>query len=363
MLSIHLLGEFWILVGERRIGADQFKLVKSRSLIKLLALAPNHKLHREQLMELLWPEHDPESASNNLHQLIYAARRVLSPSGVDSMRLIGFKNDFLVLSPDSPSWIDVEAFETAAAQARSLQQPDAYRAALRLYTGDLLPEDRYEDWAINRRESLRQEVLLLWLGLARLTELEQDYQSMSDALQRALVVEPACEEAHAGLMRAYARTGQRQKALRQYQSLHQTLQREFNLAPDPQITYLYQEIQAGRYPPPEELVARPAAASGNSARRHNLPVQLTSFIGRQNELADLTTLLASSRLITLVGVGGTGKTRLALQLAAQHTDEFPDGVWMVDLSAIETPALIPQTIAVALGLREQAGYPLVETSH
>jgi len=94
--------------------------------------------------------------------------------------------------------------------------------------------------------------------------------------------------------------------------------------------------------------------------RHNLPVQLTPVIGREREIVSLIGLLRQpdARLLTLTGPGGTGKTRLALQAAAEVVEEFPDGVWFVPLAAIRDPALVPSTIAEALGLRESGGTPL-----
>jgi predicted ATPase/class 3 adenylate cyclase/Tfp pilus assembly protein PilF len=95
--------------------------------------------------------------------------------------------------------------------------------------------------------------------------------------------------------------------------------------------------------------------------RHNLPMQLTSFVGRDQELIEVQTLLRGSRMVTLTGVGGSGKTRLALQVAADELDEFPDGVWLVELAAVTDPDQVAQTVVTALGLSEQPGRPIVET--
>ena len=94
---------------------------------------------------------------------------------------------------------------------------------------------------------------------------------------------------------------------------------------------------------------------------HNLPVQLTSFIGREHELAEVKRLLATTRLLTLTGPGGTGKTRLSLQMAAEVLDTFPDGVWLVELAPLADPSLVPQTLAATWGVRAQPGRPLLET--
>ncbi len=94
---------------------------------------------------------------------------------------------------------------------------------------------------------------------------------------------------------------------------------------------------------------------------NNLPIQLTSFIGREREIAEAKRLLPGTRLLTLTGVGGVGKTRLALQIAAQVLDEFKDGVWLVELAPLSDPTLVPQTIASALGAREQPGRSIIAT--
>jgi predicted ATPase len=97
------------------------------------------------------------------------------------------------------------------------------------------------------------------------------------------------------------------------------------------------------------------------APRHNLPAHLTSFIGRQREIAELARLLSTNRLVTLTGAGGIGKTRLALQLAAEMLEVFPDGAWLVELAALTDPALVTTATASALGIREELGCPLLET--
>src|SRR5688572_16601253 len=101
---------------------------------------------------------------------------------------------------------------------------------------------------------------------------------------------------------------------------------------------------------------------GQSSRaRHNLPAALTSFVGREREIEEIKRLLRSTRLLTLYGTGGIGKTRLALQVAAELMREHPDGVRLVELEELADAALIPQAIASVLGVREQPGRPLLET--
>src|SRR5262249_52979997 len=108
---------------------------------------------------------------------------------------------------------------------------------------------------------------------------------------------------------------------------------------------------------PEVVRAEPAPP----ARKHNLPFPITSFVGREREMQEVKRLLGTARLLTLTGSGGCGKTRMALHLAEQLAAGFEDGVWLVELAALGDPALVANTIADALQLKEQSGKPLTET--
>src|SRR5258705_8226447 len=102
-------------------------------------------------------------------------------------------------------------------------------------------------------------------------------------------------------------------------------------------------------------------ANRPSRSNHNLPYQLTSFIGREQEIVQLEELVTANRLVTLTGAGGAGKTRLAIEVASRLVDAFPDGVWLVELAALSDPRLVPQAVAHALGVNEQPARPVIET--
>ena len=265
VLCISLLGEFSVALGEDTVADDAWRLRKAKTLIKLLALAPERRLHAEQAAELLWPGRDPDSARNNLHQAIFAARRALDSIGLEGSRYLELREELILLGPDHPVRIDAVAFEELAVVARERGEPCAYRSALEGFGAELLPADRYEDWSLERRDSHYQLRLALEAELA--------------------------------------------------------------------------ELEADREP-------RQAAASGPG-----LPSQLTSFIGRERELTEAAALLRSSRLLTLTGAGGCGKTRLALELAGQRSGDFSAGVWPVELAALGEPELIGPAIAQALDTR------------
>jgi predicted ATPase/DNA-binding SARP family transcriptional activator/DNA-binding CsgD family transcriptional regulator len=373
-VRVWLLGGFRVSVGPRVIEEDQWHLRKAQSLLKVLALSPGHRLQREQAMELLWPDLHQEAALNNLHYVLHVARRTLeraalASSSAGTSHYLRLRSEQLTLCSDSPLWVDVEAFEEAAANARHAPlEPAAFRAAIDLYSGELLPEDRYEPWVEERRAHLRGLYLSLFLELAALYKERKEFELAIEALSRVVAEEPTHEEAHAGLMRLYALSGRRREALRHYERLREALLGKFGTEPEAVTTRLQQEIWAGTFPPAdsppaagfppeEEAPTSPARA----VRRHNLPPERTSFIGRERETLEVKRLLAMTRLLTLTGAGGCGKTRLALKVARDLVGAYPEGPWLVDLAPLSEAELVPQAVAQALGVSEQPGRPLLQT--
>ncbi len=143
--------------------------------------------------------------------------------------------------------VDVDEFERAASVAQQSGISAAYTSALDLYGGELLPEDRYEDWPSARREALERRYLALLLELAELRESEGQPYAAIDALSRVVARESVHEEAHVALMRLYAQSGQRYLAVREYQRLRAALRRELDLEPTPAMTQLYRDIAAGNW--------------------------------------------------------------------------------------------------------------------
>ncbi|MBE0698184.1 MAG: transcriptional regulator, partial [Anaerolineaceae bacterium] len=184
-LHIQLLGEFSVQVGGEQIPRDVWHSRRARSLVKLLALAPGHRLQREQVIDALWPESGLQAGANNFHQTLFGARRVFERAGAACLTLAeGVLS--LDCAADGSLRVDVDEFEAAALRAHSEQTPAAYAAALALYPGDLLPEDLYEEWSIPRRASLHQTWLDLLLGLARASEAREDYPPAVEALKKLL---------------------------------------------------------------------------------------------------------------------------------------------------------------------------------
>jgi predicted ATPase/DNA-binding SARP family transcriptional activator/DNA-binding CsgD family transcriptional regulator len=358
-VRVWLLGSFRVSVGSRTIEGDAWRLKKAAALVKLLTLAPDHRLHREQAMELLWPDLEKEAASNNLRQAIHNARRNLIPEPSMGTRYLASEDESLVLCPEGNLWVDVEAFEEAALTARHSRDPAAYRVALELYAGELLSGDRYEEWAENRHEELRRLYLALLVELAGLYEERRDYGQAVETLQRALSDDPANEGVQAGVMRLYALSERQAEALAQYERLREALSGHLGTEPGATTRALRDEIAAGRFPPTQP--SAPAPQEPPEAGKHNLPAPRTSFVGREREVVDVKRELAMTGLLTLNGTGGCGKTRLALEVARDLVGAYPDGVWMVELAPLSNPVLVPQTLAATLGVREQPGRPLLDT--
>jgi predicted ATPase/DNA-binding SARP family transcriptional activator/DNA-binding CsgD family transcriptional regulator len=358
-VRVWLLGGFRVAVGSRTIEDGQWRLRKAAALVKLLSLAPGHRLHREQAMDLLWPDLGKKAASNNLRQTLHAARTILDQRA--GSRYLAGEEESLVLCPGGSLWVDVDAFEAASATARRSRAPAAYMAAIELYAGELLPGDRYEEWTEGRREELRQLYLALHMEVAALYEEHGEYRKGIEALRRVVSEEPAREEAHAALMRLHALSGQRQEAILQYERLRHSLSEELGAEPGAQSRRLYEEVRAGSSlatPPPS--AGGPSEAPVDSAR-HNLPASLTSFVGREREMLEARRLLPMTRLLTLIGAGGSGKTRLALEVARGLVGAYPDGVWLVELAPLSEGDLVAQEVAGALEVPERPGQPLTST--
>jgi predicted ATPase/DNA-binding SARP family transcriptional activator/DNA-binding CsgD family transcriptional regulator len=361
VMRVWLLGGFRVSVGDRTVEEGAWRLRKAASLVKLLALAPGRLLHREQVMELLWPDLRRRAASNNLRQALHSARQALEPDSPTGSRYLASEDESLKLCPSGSLWVDVETFEQAARTARRSREPAAYEVALDLYAGELLPTDRYEEWAEEHRRRLREIYLSLLVGLARLHEERGEYGLAIEALRRVVAEEPAREDAHVSLMRQYALAGSKGEALAQYVQLEEVLARELGTEPAASSRALREEIAAGRFPPQEAPSFGSPPKKPAGARKHNLPAPRTSFVGREREIVELKRELAMTRLLTLTGVGGSGKTRLALEVARDLVGAYQDGVWLVELAPLSEGMLVPQAVARAMRVREQPGRPLVDT--
>lgn len=369
------------LLGHPRIGlAGQpldVRVRKEFALLAYLTVDQERRHSRESLLGLLWPDASEEAARNNLRVVLAGLRRQLGAMGDTFMHA---ERQYVQVLPGNDLVLDVAQFRALLGDARSHphdapERCDACVArlaeAVALYRGDFLqgfslPDSApFEEWATIQREQLQQQALDALETLAAACELRGDYAAQCRYARRQLALEPWRETACAQLMRGLWASGQRGAALEQYDVCRRILEAELGLEPSPELTALYEQLRAGESSEFSGLsseLAAPALVTQHSTPKtqnfHNLPTPLTSFVGREAQLADLRNLLARARLITLTGAGGCGKSRLALELAAASLPDYPDGVWFIALEPLRDPALVPQAVAEVLGLQTISNHPL-----
>ena len=303
---------------------------------------------REKLAELLWAERSPMQALTNLRTVLTALRRELGDYLIITRQTLAFdhRRDY---------WLDVATFEQgcAALGLARWARPEAVpieqlQQVLDLYQGDFLEGfylrdgQGFEEWTTLQRERLR---LLAREGLRLLAAQQLNsgaYLEGSATAARWRQLDPYSEEACRTQMWLFTRSGQPHLALRCYQEFSRQLDADLGVAPGANTASLYDRLRAITFPPPLEL-----------------PVAASAFVGRENEVAALIGLIlgSGSRLLTLAGPGGIGKTRLAIEatrtLAQRLPGRFLDGVFFVPLAAVTSPESIPTQVSDALHLTLQ----------
>ena len=340
MLKIHLFGGVQLTLNDKPVNG----LPTRKAEALLVYLAVTGRLHnREQLADLLWDDRPPDQALANLRSILSSLRRKLKPYLDITRQTIG-------LNHDSDIWIDTNAFQQAI---NNLTDPDQCQTALDLYQAPFLDgfylrdARRFEEWATLERERWQRQAITGFVQFVTHCLDNGDYQRGLTYASRWVALDPLSEEAHRQLMWLYARTGQFNAAIQQYDRCCQLLADELDVPPTPATTKLFERIRTARQMP-----------------RHNLPPQSTPFIGREAEIAALQTQLIdpTGRLLTLLGPGGMGKTRLAIQTATQLLQNRPvpflHGLHFIPLAAITTPTDLIPAIAAPLDLTFHGQTPL-----
>ena len=323
------------------------------ALFKCLLDTPAGGLHREALIDLLFPEAEPATGAKRLRNTAYLLRQLLDGQDVQASHLQQAGESLaLVPAPGrdaDANWLDAAAFERAAAGALAGRDPAACRAAIALYAGDYLPDERYAGWADARRETLRRRHLALLMQLASLAAELADDDEAARSLRTVLVSEPYHEEAALSLIALLARQGRASEALDVYREVACALEAELGMRPGPALHALARRLRAD------------LATDTRPRQSGNLPAALTTFVGRHWEREEVRQALrhgpGGSRLVTLLGAGGCGKTRLALEVARDLSGDYRDGVWLVELGALREPQLVPSALVAALVLRADPGAP------
>jgi DNA-binding SARP family transcriptional activator len=244
-LAVYCLGLFQVYHNDQLI--TDWHSLKGLAILKYLLAHHGTPITKDILMDVFWPNADPEAARRNLHQALYSLRQVLKQGHPDFQHIL-FENDCYLLNPALPIWIDVEEFERRVEVSRRLESAGAVAAAMveysiaeSLYQGDFLEEDPYEDWPQQQREHLRN----LYLDVAdHLTAylLEQgDYVPVIALCQKILTRDQYHEAAYRRLMQCYMARGQRHLAIRQYQMCVKALE-QLDLTPAEETVALYQYL-------------------------------------------------------------------------------------------------------------------------
>ncbi len=373
-LKIRLLGhcEVWV------DGVEMRRLRSRATLWLLVLLTLNHDrpVSRQWLQDRLWPgadseesdrnqrasKNDPQKrAANNLRRSLNDLRQAL---GSQKYRLTGPTFHTLQMNLNDAD-VDVAAFDQLVKQGGQA----AWEQAAALYRGPLL-EECSEEWITEERAFRQEKFLAVLENLAGDAIAREDWAGAIPYLRRAMALDDIRESAHRSLMRALAKCGAYTAAIQVYHDYRRLLRDLFPLlakpaSPEPQTQECYREIrrEARRKAQASASSLRPvftpkitAPPAANATPRHNLPRARTSFVGREQESVIAGERLRQTALLTLTGPGGAGKTRLAQRVAAaalqDDADDYPDGAWLVELAALSELALLPQTVALTLGVGE-----------
>ena len=330
LLRLFVLGPFRL---ERAGATIHLPTHKAESLLAYLALYPQPHA-REKLATLLWGDSPDDLARRSLRTALSWLRKEIGDAVITADR------DVVQLHAAGHIWVDAVEFQTQAARFLDGDSSDSPAIDFDLYRGELLA-DFYDDWVLAERERLHALYLDALLRMIQHLRVHSEYARAIEIAHKVLAVDAANEHAHQQLMFCHWSLGDRNAALKQFDECKRALHDELGVEPAPDTVALYERIKQAR-------VAAPSLATANT----NLPIPLTSFIGRHHEIETVKHLLDTTRLLTLTGVGGCGKTRLAIQVARDLVDEFANGAWWVELAAAREDERVLPLIVKAVGLVE-----------
>lgn len=331
-LRVYLLGPLRIERDGAPLGLPRRKV---ELLLAYLLLHPEPQT-RDHLATLFWGDSSDAQARHSLRTALATVRKEIAAD------LLLTDREQVQRNPHFPCWVDLHTLLAVTAELETITV-DQLLAMLAWWQGDLLA-GFYEEWLVFDREHYRERLLKLGLQATQALRARSEYAGAIAVAQQVLTHDPANEHAHQHLMFCYMAAGDRPAALRQYELCERTLRDELDVPPLPETTALYHWLRQHN------------RAEATAAKITNLPIPLTSFVGRTQATADLKRLLnptsSKTRLLTLIGAGGSGKTRLAIQAATDLIDQFVDGVWWVELAALTAAEQVARAAAKALGVVE-----------
>lgn len=342
-LQINLLGGFTVVLNQQPIA--KFRSAKSRALLAYLAAQPDREYARSTLATLLWGDLPESAAKTNLRIELSNLHKLLG----EHPALVIERNS--VCFQPAQATVDVIDFQRSLTTFRALPsevqrtQLGRLEAAVETYRGEFLSgftvadAVEFDDWRLLVQEQLHEQAMGA-LNLLQQHYAEQGHWAeLANAAHRQLTFVPWLEGAHRNLIQALAAQGQREAALAQYDRCVALLQAEMGVEP----ALATQEIAA-------RLRANSACKVAGSPNhvRHNLPQQLKTLVGRTAEIEQVYNLVQQEQLVTLLGLGGVGKSRLAQAVGQKALHDFADGVWFVPLATIEANATTADRIALAI---------------
>ncbi|MEN8113965.1 MAG: BTAD domain-containing putative transcriptional regulator [Actinomycetota bacterium] len=324
---------------------------RQRALLARLLINGRYVVTADQLIEDLWPGDTPDTARHALHVYVSGLRKSLGPDRVRlERRGAGYR---INLAEDEFDASRFERMATRGRAARARGDPESARAALQeavdIWRGPALVD--FADEAFAREEAIRLDELRLssvaeriWadLELGRCVDIVEELEDL-------VTLHPFRETFWEQLMLALYGSNRQVDALRAYQKARSRLAEELGIEPGPALRLMEQRILS------QDPGLRPSPGASEDAVMSPLPLQRTSFVGRTHELEQANNLLNESRLLTLTGPAGAGKTRVAIRLATDRQDDFPHGSFFVPLAAVTSPRYVDIAIARTLGLREVPG--------
>jgi predicted ATPase/DNA-binding SARP family transcriptional activator len=357
------------LLGPPRLERDGelVRINRRKALALLCYVAVTDQTHRrETLATLFWPDTATALAHSYLRRDLSVLNKELGPGCLDVDRdQVGPAREG---GAGAGLWVDVNHFRRLLQECETHDHPSDETCpqcmpllgeAVALHRGDFmtgfsLPDSSgFDDWQLFEQETLRRELTTAIHALVRGHSAQGEYEAGIAYTRRWLQLAPWDEKAHRQLMVLLTWDGDRSAALRHYHECVRVLEDELDQPPDGATLKLYEAIRDGQPPTPPVLAESPAPPPPPVVVGRALPPASTPFVNRASELAEIEELLVhepACRLLTLVGPGGIGKTRLALQAASQVLDAFPSGVQPVPLAPIQSADLLIPTIAYALGL-------------
>lgn len=348
MLEVCLLGRFEVKHDGKPVTNPSRP---AQSLFAYLILNAGVSHRREKLAGMLWPDSLEETARDNLRHALWRVRKALESAS--STRFLHADDLSIKFEHSSAYWLDAAELEKLGETATADELIDV----LAQYHGELLP-GFYDEWVVLKREHLSS---IFEHHMARLMSLLQEEKRWLDILEwgeRWIKLGQKPEPAYRALMSAHAAKGDMSKVAATYERCVKSL-KEFSIEPSEQTRALYERLKVGK----EKVETEPVviAEKRRNPLKTNLPVPITSFIGREKEVQEVVKMVGKTRLVTLTGSGGVGKTRLAIQASGELAGKFRDGVWWVELAALTDESLVAQALARTVGLREIPNQSLNET--